>query len=288
MKKLFILLAIFTSFATMAQSVGINADGSAANASAMLDVSSTTIGFLPPRMTNAQRTAISEPAAGLMVWCTDCGVSGEMQVYNGVIWMNFSGAAALSPCGAFVSPGVFKVFACYNLGATDTTVDPNVPVQAIHGNYYQWGRIAAVADANTSAAAIVGWNTTTAANGAWIDGSKTVNDPCPNGFRVPTKTQWDGVILNNTVSRVGSWLNDGNFTSAISWGPNISTKTLTLPAAGYRSNLSGTLSYRGSNGYYWSSTENGSYAWYLSFYSSSAIPGSNYRSNGISVRCVSE
>ncbi|CAN1534205.1 hypothetical protein MCEGE10_01505 [Flavobacteriaceae bacterium] len=44
MKKLIILLAIFTTFATTAQSVGINADGSAANASAMLDVSSTTKG----------------------------------------------------------------------------------------------------------------------------------------------------------------------------------------------------------------------------------------------------
>ena len=32
MKKLLILLTIFTTFATMAQSVGINADGSTANA----------------------------------------------------------------------------------------------------------------------------------------------------------------------------------------------------------------------------------------------------------------
>ena len=66
MKKIIILLAIFTTFATMAQSVGINADGSAANASAMLDVSSTTKGFLPPRMTGAQRNAIASPVpAGL-------------------------------------------------------------------------------------------------------------------------------------------------------------------------------------------------------------------------------
>ena len=51
MKKLSILLAIFTTFATMAQSVGINTDGSTADASAMLDVKSTTKGLLPPRMT---------------------------------------------------------------------------------------------------------------------------------------------------------------------------------------------------------------------------------------------
>ena len=41
------------------------------DASAQLDVQSTTKGFLPPRMTNAQRLAIASPAVGLMVYCTD-------------------------------------------------------------------------------------------------------------------------------------------------------------------------------------------------------------------------
>jgi hypothetical protein len=40
-------------------------------ASAKLDITSTTKGFLPPRMTNAQRIAIATPAIGLMVYCTD-------------------------------------------------------------------------------------------------------------------------------------------------------------------------------------------------------------------------
>lgn len=40
-------------------------------ASAVLEARSTTKGFLPPRMTNAQRTAISSPAVGLIVYCTD-------------------------------------------------------------------------------------------------------------------------------------------------------------------------------------------------------------------------
>jgi hypothetical protein len=41
------------------------------NASAQLQVDSTTAGFLPPRMTQAQRTAIASPAVGLIVYCTD-------------------------------------------------------------------------------------------------------------------------------------------------------------------------------------------------------------------------
>ena len=40
------------------------------NASALIDVSSTTLGFLPPRMTTAQRDAISTPPAGLMIYNT--------------------------------------------------------------------------------------------------------------------------------------------------------------------------------------------------------------------------
>jgi hypothetical protein len=40
-------------------------------ASAILQADSTTKGFLPPRMTNAERLAIASPAVGLIVYCTD-------------------------------------------------------------------------------------------------------------------------------------------------------------------------------------------------------------------------
>ena len=49
--------------------VGIGT-GAAPNASSILDVSSTTKGFLFPRMTYAQRTLLT-PAAGLLVYQTD-------------------------------------------------------------------------------------------------------------------------------------------------------------------------------------------------------------------------
>jgi hypothetical protein len=51
-----------------AMQVGSN---TSAVASAVLQATSTTQGFLPPRMTNAQRTAIASPAVGLIVYCTD-------------------------------------------------------------------------------------------------------------------------------------------------------------------------------------------------------------------------
>jgi hypothetical protein len=54
------------------------------NASAQLDLQSTTKGFLPNRMTNAQRTAISSPAIGLMVYCTDT-IEG-LYIYKSTGW----------------------------------------------------------------------------------------------------------------------------------------------------------------------------------------------------------
>jgi hypothetical protein len=54
------------------------------NASAKVQIDSTTQGFLPPRMTNAQRIAIASPAVGLMVYCTDA-VEG-LYIYKSMGW----------------------------------------------------------------------------------------------------------------------------------------------------------------------------------------------------------
>jgi hypothetical protein len=56
-----------TLFPTGNFAIGTTTD----TASAILNVTSTTRGFLPPRMTNAQRLAIASPAVGLIVYCTD-------------------------------------------------------------------------------------------------------------------------------------------------------------------------------------------------------------------------
>jgi len=56
------------------------------NASAILQADSTTQGFLPPRMTTAEKAAIASPAAGLMVYDTTLN---QMSYYNGSTWVNF-------------------------------------------------------------------------------------------------------------------------------------------------------------------------------------------------------
>ena len=64
-------MIVTSSTGLMAQSISINADGSAPDNSAMLDVASTTKGILVPRMTLVQRTAILLPAKGLIIYQID-------------------------------------------------------------------------------------------------------------------------------------------------------------------------------------------------------------------------
>ena len=58
--------------------------------SAIVDVSSTSKGFLPPRMTQVQRDAIANPTEGLIVWCTDCGLNGLLSAFDGLGWITIS------------------------------------------------------------------------------------------------------------------------------------------------------------------------------------------------------
>jgi hypothetical protein len=67
------------------QSLAINTDGSVAHPSAILDVSSTNKGILPPRLTRAEIDAIPFPGTGLTLYNkTDSCLS----YYNGTTWIN--------------------------------------------------------------------------------------------------------------------------------------------------------------------------------------------------------
>ncbi len=80
----FVCVCLLANENMKAQNVAINASGAAPNASAMLDITSTTTGLLIPRMTSAQRTAIGAPATGLLVYDT---TTGSFWYYNGTIWI---------------------------------------------------------------------------------------------------------------------------------------------------------------------------------------------------------
>ncbi len=85
-----IILAIFLHLGMGANAqVVISADTNAVgDPSAILDVQSTLKGMLVPRMTAAQRNAISNPASGLIIYCINCGDSGKLQMHNNYGWVD--------------------------------------------------------------------------------------------------------------------------------------------------------------------------------------------------------
>ncbi|MEJ8842511.1 hypothetical protein WG954_08955 [Lacibacter sp. H375] len=90
MKKLLLLssMIIFTLF-TKAQSVAVNTDGTTAHSSSIFEAKSINKGFLIPRMTSAQRSAIAAPALGLLVFDTD---TKTIWAFNGIVWSNLTSA----------------------------------------------------------------------------------------------------------------------------------------------------------------------------------------------------
>lgn len=265
------------------------------NSSAALDVTSTTQGFLPPRMTLAQRDAIATPAEGLMISCSDCSTKGLHQYINGA-WQAMA-SSNTGNYGTVVNPITGKIWLDRNLGATQVATSSTD--HAAYGDLYQWGR-------NADGHQTIVWTSSTTSNGAeqvaetnaqesnyfttsglfiigfsnWLSvvethmwsGTAAENNPCPSGFRIPTAAEWNQERLTWTTNNAG-----GAFDSP-----------LKLPMAGGRSNSVGSLGSVGTLGYYWSSTVDGASARILYFGSSSAIMYTLDRANGLSVRCLKD
>jgi len=232
--------------------------------------------------------------------------------YSNIEYFDLS--SSNSTCGAYVAPGVWKEFDCYNLAAIGKTTndDPFTPSWRLIGGHWQWGRKGPDSkgyDTNTENFAhgptgpdsgatneefISNWDKNEAPDGSWSDATKTADDPCPAGYRVPSKSVWDGVIDNLTaVSVVGTWENVAatNYGSALLFGTD-----LLLPAAGLRAYGTGALYLVGDMGHYWSSTDapsspgnviTGNYAYYLEMQPYISLDV-KYRRHGMSVRCVAE
>ena len=147
-----------------------------------------------------------------------------------------------------------------------------------HGTFYQWG-------------VNVAWNSTGASasgatpSGLWANSySPDWNtNPCPDGYRLPTDTEFENLINSSTVSRGGGWSSTDygyiEFTS--------DSKSVEFPAVGLRNYNDGALTSAGTNGYYWSATQyDDAFAYFLSFASNSVNVAYYRKTYGFSVRCV--
>lgn len=193
-------------------------------------------------------------------------------------------------CGAYIAPGVFKSFMCHNLGANES-LDPMVPNVGLSGAYYQWGMKTPVAPAFTGYPPVVSpWPTNNAAANAWGEGIKGPEDPCPGGYRIPTKTEFMGLIRNNTAIEVGDTFNMSTMAKGVKFG-----QFLMLPSV---------VNYQITGIYYnpftgWIASNYGKYTYNsktegFAFYNSKElgfnvhVGGGRLAAEGLPVRCISE
>lgn len=255
-------------------------------ASAKLDITSTTQGFLPPRMTYAQRDAISNPVMGLIICCTNCSASGEIQMYNGSGWTNMTGGATstsgivtITPtaCGQTWMLKNLNVDRYRNGDPIPKVTDPTIWASFTTGAYCYYN------NDSTTYAAIYGklYN--------WY----AVNDPrglAPLGWHVPSDAEWAALetCLGGPSVAGGKMKEAGtSYWSSPNTGATNSSGFAGLPGR-YRGD-DGAFAGLGT-GFWWSSTDLSSpNAWYLHLASSI---GTSYRLSfddklyGFSVRCL--
>jgi hypothetical protein len=270
------------------------------NASAITEMNSTTQGFLPPRMTSAQRDAITSPAVGLTIfntttnclnfyigyWNETCGTLVQPLVQSaypaGSVFC--SGATLVVNV---VNPATGKIWMDRNLGASQVATSSTDA--AAYGDLYQWGRRSDGHQCRTSATTTTLSSIDQPTNGNFIltpnspfdwrspqnadlwQGVNGVNNPCPSGYRIPTETEINAERL--------------------SWGQNTMAgafaSPLKLPVAGYRSGSAGSLD--AGTGYYWSSTVfSGTDSRGLLFSAGNAYLIVSYRAFGYAVRCLKD
>jgi uncharacterized protein (TIGR02145 family) len=281
MKRLSITLcAIFLMNAIDAQRVGIGTVNPAT--SAQLDITSTTAGFLPPRATASQRDSIANPVAGLMLWCSNCGFRGEMQLYNGTSWTNMVGGVMSAPeiqiCSQRWMQKNLDVTTYRNGDPIPKVTDPTAWSALSTGAYCYYNNDSA------TYAAVYGklYN--------WF----AVNDPrglAPVGLHIPTDAEWTALetclggssVCGGAMKETGivHWLTPNAFASN-------SSGFTGLPGGG-RDFPGGFGFVAGQYGVWWSSTTVGlvDAATRRLGYATGIIFIENFnRRDGLSVRCV--
>ncbi|WP_445716520.1 hypothetical protein [Flavobacterium sp.] len=192
------------------------------------------------------------------------------------------------------NPNTGKIWMDRNLGATQVAQNKSDPNS--YGDLYQWGRFGdghhcRFSEVNGSRingllvlpennSFIVGFDWINIPNDNLWQGVNGINNPCPNGYRLPTEAEF--VNERNTW---GPFNEDGAYNSI-----------LRLPKAGRRRYDNGIIESF-DRGIYWTSTIGGTItvdglnvgtSKYLSFNSVGASIGNLSRTYGHSVRCIKD
>jgi hypothetical protein len=211
---------------------------------------------------------------GVPAWATltsQCGMSmtishiaGEVAPVNKTVTYATVGGIPGEPAKCWITS---------NLGADHQAMAVDDDSEASAGWYWQFNRKQGYAHDGVNRTPDSEWISTIYENSDW----QPSNDPCTlelgAGWRIPTSAEW----TNADVS--GNWTDwNGPWSSA-----------LKIHAAGYLVGTSGSLTGQGSNGTYWSSTQDDVlYGGYLDFYYGGSNMYSNFKVFGFSVRCLRE
>lgn len=183
-----------------------------------------------------------------------------------------------------------------NLGATQVAI--SATDKNAYGYYYQWGRLSDGHQNENSATTSIASTRDIPGNGDFItpinenvdlheskpidwrvpqnsnlwqkDGGVIINNPCPLGWRVPTKPEWD---------EVASYFLPQN-------GEGAFDSVLKLPLNGLRDELTGSLVNQNSSGWYWTSSVSGGGSLYFVFSNSGFLGIPDNRADGLAVRCI--
>ncbi|NDV81047.1 fimbrillin family protein [Bacteroides sp. 51] len=120
------------------------------------------------------------------------------------------------------------------------------------------------------------WNT--------VDNKKTLLDPCPQGYRVPSDNAWAELTIDN-------FLGDGDGGDNPFLGRYAADYGGWYPAAGLRYyGLGGRLLNVKTTGYYWANTSYDAKQAYILYFTSASLNPRHYYSHayGFPVRCVAE
>jgi hypothetical protein len=204
-QKAFFALTFVFALNSNAQSVAINADGSTADASAILDLKSTNQGVLVPRLTQSQRTTISAPATGLMVYQTDA--TAGFYFYNGTAWTSLSAAGATGATGAQGIQGLTGTTGATGNAGTNGTIGAT-GLTGLTGNAGTNGAIGAAGlDGATGSTGIAGTNGTIGATGlTGLTGTAGTNGT--NG------TNGQGLLTGGTANQVLAKIDGTNYNTA--------------------------------------------------------------------------
>jgi uncharacterized protein (TIGR02145 family) len=153
------------------------------------------------------------------------------------------------------------------------------------GMFYQWNRKVGwnVTDPIINSDGDTTWNSSTPTGDTW----EKTNDPCPIGWRIPTRTEAEKLIETDNKWTTRNGIKGRLFSDG--------TNTLFFPVTGYRGYRDGLFDHSAKEyGYYWTNTSNLS-AVALGFRRDSrytntvAVQMSGfYKETGFSCRCVAE